>query len=70
MKRKWLEKVGEWQRNRQRNKGKKKPKCCTCPVDGLSTSCQIKAHKHLALCLQAIGLNPNSTHVNYQGGVN
>lgn len=48
--------LGSWSRCRERNKAKKPAKPCTCPVDGLSTSCRVKAHKQRAQDLQSVGL--------------
>jgi len=60
MKRSKLDKMGEWQRNRQRNKAKKpKPLAiCSCPSTGYSTLCSVKEHKERAKLLQSTGWNP------------
>lgn len=48
---------GAWQRCRQRNKGKKPAKSCSCPVTGVSTTCKVKLHSQRAKDLQSVGLS-------------
>ena len=64
MKRTWTDPVGEWARNRLRNKAKKpQPTVCTCPASGLSTICPIRLHRERAKLVQGLRHRPRHKQI-------
>ena len=69
MKRTWTDRIGQWSRNRLRNKAKKPhpaPEACTCPDTGLSTTCPIRLHRERAKLVQGVGIDPTTNLPNKQ----